>query len=426
QNPHVYLNHRSAAQARELLILQDVKQLGLQKGRHFADLVQQYRAFVTQLEFARLGMSSSGERSRLIPEQFAFQQIRRHRGAIHFQEGAMCARRKLVNQSRQNLLTCSALAEQQDRDINIRHQRCLRADLAHCRTGCNEEHIIGQLLNFSGIILLVSAKALIDDGVQFRLLEGFGEVIVSAEPDGLHNLAGIADAGEHDDFDAWLQLTQLFQRLQSVDAGHKHIEQYEIGFQALVDPFHRLLTSRGCLHFVVIHFQQSLDVPQHSRFVIDQQNVGRIAHFVFPLFAPVAGFSGTMKENLHPAPGSLSTQILPPMALTIRRAIASPNPIPSDCLSSLCGSRKKSSNTSMWYSAGIPGPVSETLTFTELGSDNVWLRRSRGMPGLRTLLQSHIDGSACNQTVPPVGVNLDADSSKLEITRGILAEAKPK
>src|SRR5215831_13463877 len=117
--------------------------------------------------------------------------------------------------------------------------------------------------------------------------------------------------------------------------------------QSLVDPLQGLFACAGRLNFVFVHFKQSPDIAQHPGFVIDQQNVGRIVHFAFPLFAGLdAGCRGMMKENLHPAPGSLSTQILPPMPLTRRRAIAKPSPMPSVCFSPL-GSRKKSSKTSM-------------------------------------------------------------------------------
>src|SRR5262249_57148897 len=101
------------------------------------------------------------------------------------------------------------------------------------------------------------------------------------------------------------------------------------------------------LDFVLVNFKKGPDVPQHSRFVVHQQNVCCLAHLLFPLLAECAtGRRGMMKENLHPAPGSLSTQILPPMPCIKRRAMASPKPMPSDLLS-FCGRRKKSSNTSM-------------------------------------------------------------------------------
>src|SRR5581483_5615069 len=117
--------------------------------------------------------------------------------------------------------------------------------------------------------------------------------------------------------------------------------------EAFLYSFNSFLAGAGGVDFIVVHLEQGLDVAKHSWFVIDQQDVGRVARFVFPLLAAGAGgFSGKMKENLQPAPGSLSTQILPPMPWTRRLAIAKPKPIPSDCFS-LCGSRKKSSNTSM-------------------------------------------------------------------------------
>src|ERR1700678_1919687 len=104
----------------------------------------------------------------------------------------------------------------------------------------------------------------------------------------------------------------------------------------------------GGLNFVLIHFQQRADVAQHSRFIIHQQNVGGFAHFV-PLWVALGGlvrigFMGMRKENLQPAPGSLSTQILPLIPCSRRRAMASPRPMPS--ADSLPGRRKKSSKIS--------------------------------------------------------------------------------
>src|SRR5208282_641422 len=101
-----------------------------------------------------------------------------------------------------------------------------------------------------------------------------------------------------------------------------------------------LAGGRG-LVFVVVHFQQRLDVTKHPRFVVDQQDFGGWLHRLFPLLAATAGLNGIRKENLQPAPGSLSTQILPPMPCTRRRAMARPNPMPS--ADSLPGRRKKSS-----------------------------------------------------------------------------------
>ena len=127
----------------------------------------------------------------------------------------------------------------------------------------------------------------------------------------------------------WM-LAQLLQSLQAIDAGHEHVEQHQIGLQAFFHALQRFLAGGRGLHFVVVHFQQRLDVAKHARFVVDQQDFGGWLHRLFPLLAaarPV--YNGIRKENLQPAPGSLSTQIFPPMPCTRRRAMARPNPMPS-------------------------------------------------------------------------------------------------
>ena len=43
---------------------------------------------------------------------------------------------------------------------------------------------------------------------------------------------------------------------------------------------------------------------------------------------PAATGATTLKRNVDPRPGSLSTAIVPPMASTRRRLIASPSPVP--------------------------------------------------------------------------------------------------
>ena len=59
-----------AAQALELLLLQDAEQFGLQCRRNIADLVQEERAFVGQLEASNLLRDGSSERAFLVAKKF--------------------------------------------------------------------------------------------------------------------------------------------------------------------------------------------------------------------------------------------------------------------------------------------------------------------------------------------------------------------
>ena len=63
----------SAAQAFELLLLQDPQQFGLQARRNIAHLVQKQRPFVGQFETANLLRYGSRERASLVTEKLAFE-----------------------------------------------------------------------------------------------------------------------------------------------------------------------------------------------------------------------------------------------------------------------------------------------------------------------------------------------------------------
>src|ERR1700688_1868018 len=301
----------------------------------------------------------------------------------------MRARRKFVNKTSEHFLARPTLTQQKHWDFDIRNQRRLRANLLHRRTSRNKKYVVAKFFDFAGVALtLRRANALPNDRIEFGLLKRLGQIIHSPQPHGLHHLARVIHAGEHYDFQSGLQLAQLLQSLQAVNARHKQIEQYQVWVKALLDALHRLFAGARRLHFMLIHFQKRANVSQHSRFIIHQQDVGGFAHLVPRGGVLTIGLIGIRKENLQPAPGSLSTQILPLIPCSNLRAMASPSPIPS--ADSLPGRRKKSSNISRWNSGRIPGPVSATLTFTELGRFNDWRRRSLPVDELLTLRRSHI------------------------------------
>ena len=84
-------------------------------------------------------------------------------------------------------------------------------------------------------------------------------------------------------FDARLFLANLLKRLQAVNARHQHIEQNEIGLQALFDFFKSFFAGGRGFNFVVVDLKQGLDIAQHARFIIDQQDFGSLLHRIFPL-----------------------------------------------------------------------------------------------------------------------------------------------
>ncbi len=71
--PNVHLVSPGAAQALELLFLQDAQQFGLQCQRDIAHFVQEERPFVGQLETADLLRDGAGESALLMAKKLAFQ-----------------------------------------------------------------------------------------------------------------------------------------------------------------------------------------------------------------------------------------------------------------------------------------------------------------------------------------------------------------
>ena len=84
------------AEAAEALLLDDAQQLGLGADRHLADLVEQQRAFLCQLEAAGAALDGAGEGALFVAEDLRFDQGLRDGGAVDGDKGLGLARAQLV------------------------------------------------------------------------------------------------------------------------------------------------------------------------------------------------------------------------------------------------------------------------------------------------------------------------------------------
>src|SRR5208283_4260006 len=247
--------------------------------------------------------------------------------------------------------------------------------------------------------------------IHLFLLHRLGKIVLRTEPHGLCHFAGVTHARQHDHFGRGTGFADPLEGLQSVCARHHHIEQHQVGIDALY-LFHGLHAIGSSGYPIRFQLQHSLEILQHAWLVVHHKDVAS-AHYSSATRLG-EGFSKTKNENLLPDPGSLSTQILPPVACTRRRAMASPRPYPSARVPS--GVRRKySSKISCWNSGAIPGPVSETDMRQQFGAFTRWRRRSTAA-GRWIVRRSQKDGSICSHTVPEAGVYFMALSSRLETT----------
>ena len=90
---HVHMDIVFAAESREFAVLEDLQQLGLQRRAHFADLVEEHRAVVRELELAGLVLNRAGEGAALEPEQLRFEQLGWQGGTIDLDERLVASKR---------------------------------------------------------------------------------------------------------------------------------------------------------------------------------------------------------------------------------------------------------------------------------------------------------------------------------------------
>src|SRR5581483_12268950 len=97
-------NRPAAADAVDLALLQDPEELRLQRRLHLADLVEEDRAVLGQLELAELPRDGARECAPLVPEELALEQLARQRRAVDRDEGLRAPRPALVEVAREQLL----------------------------------------------------------------------------------------------------------------------------------------------------------------------------------------------------------------------------------------------------------------------------------------------------------------------------------
>src|SRR2546426_7710677 len=92
------------ADAKELAVLEDVKELRLKLRRELAHLVEEQRAAIGVLEAPALARLGARERAALVPERLGFEQLGGERRAVDLHEGSSAAQRRVVDVAGDQLL----------------------------------------------------------------------------------------------------------------------------------------------------------------------------------------------------------------------------------------------------------------------------------------------------------------------------------
>jgi hypothetical protein len=179
-----------------------VQQLGLQRGVQLADLVQEDRAAVGQLEPSGLALVRAGEGAALVAEELGLQQFARHRRAVHLDEGGAAPRGVSVDRVSDDLLAHAGLAADEDGDVGPRGLLDDGLDLAHRRT--HQEGQLGLQAVVAGLerrrraLGTWATGGRADRRLQIAGGVGAAHDVVGAGLDRLHDLPAVAAVGDHD------------------------------------------------------------------------------------------------------------------------------------------------------------------------------------------------------------------------------------
>ena len=217
------------------LLLERAENLGLQRQRQIANLVEEERPAMRQLEPSRLARGGAGERPLLVAEQLRFEQVFRDRRAVDGDERAVGPRAEHVQRAREQLLARAALAFDQDRRVvggrravqrlrDLLQPRIFTDDLgraAPLRELLFEEEVFGRQPPLH--------QRALDEQQQVIGIDRLGEKIERAF---LHRRDGVLDVAErrhHDDGQLGIELLGGAQHAEPVAFGQPEIGQHHGG-----------------------------------------------------------------------------------------------------------------------------------------------------------------------------------------------------
>ena len=180
------------ADGEDLLALDRAEQLGLERERELADLVEEERAAGGRAEEPLASLIGAGERAALVPEQVALDQRVGDRAHVHGDERSGGALGALVHRAGDELLAGAALAEQEDvrrrrGDLHdhvaeVRHLASALAEQRHGVTVASKERPQAGVLAVEPVV----PRDVLDLGLQIGERHRLEHVVVRAAAKRLH------------------------------------------------------------------------------------------------------------------------------------------------------------------------------------------------------------------------------------------------
>ena len=219
---HIRLHGRMAAHTVEMPVGQHTQQSRLQIERHVADFIEEQRAALGLLEATTALRLRAGERTALVAEQFAFQQILGNGRRVDRHERPTGHGRVLVQRASHQFLARArfagdqhrhrALAQTTNRAKHVLHRRCLTEDFG--RSG---------LTLFGHLLALAFFDRAADQLHGLGQIERLGQVFERTALQCGDGAVKIRIRRHDDHRQAGLQFAQLLQKLQARATGHPDV-----------------------------------------------------------------------------------------------------------------------------------------------------------------------------------------------------------
>ena len=172
-------------------------------------------------------------------------------------------------------------------------------------------------------------------GQQFIHPERLGQIIVGAEIERLDFSRLIAAAREHHDRHAVVAPADHSQQFMALDIGKAEIENDQGGI--LGQQLKRNLAVGGLQDLVTLRGQPHPQQLADWRLIVDHQDLDRRAgHAAVSSASDAAGIGNRMVSTAPLRSRRLAAEIVPCMASTKPREIASPSPVPGRTWSPFC------------------------------------------------------------------------------------------
>ena len=281
---------------------------------HLPDLVEEEGAAVGHLEVAPPVLARPREGALARPEELRFEELGGNGRAVDGHEGAIMARPREVDGAGEELLAHPRLTVDEHRGVEIDdgaehvehgvHARAPRHDVPE-----GESLLVPPDGSSVGRLEGLELDGAANDKEELGRLEGLDEIVLGAEPHGLHRGLDGAIGGHNDDGEVGMLGPDLSHQTHAVQPGQAPVREHEVH----VLGFEGVQSFLGALHrqdLVPRKLERAMERAQEDFVVVDEQET--LLHGVPPARGCASPTAGKEIRTRVPRPDALSITMSPP------------------------------------------------------------------------------------------------------------------